>query len=79
MKTIKILKIIRDDSSQPNHNIPYTKKMCVIKTFLYKLKTRLLQMSWRSAWSMEAIGTFAATLHIDTDNGALGLTSLKSF
>ena len=28
MKTIKILKIIRDASSQPNHNIPYTKK-CV--------------------------------------------------
>ena len=24
-KTIKILKIIRDASSQPNHNIPYTK------------------------------------------------------
>ena len=30
MQTIKILKIIRDASSQPNHNIPYTKKMCVI-------------------------------------------------
>ena len=28
MKTIKILKIIWDASSQPNHNIPYTKK-CV--------------------------------------------------
>ena len=29
MKTIEILKIIRDASSLPNHNFPYTKKMCV--------------------------------------------------